>query len=155
MELAWCSGRSRLFRLSAGQMLLSTHGVVPFRNTYKLSTVSGQSPWHRVTICMRCCGCIRGRGASQGISLSARRCCGDRLVFLLYCFVIVSVMASEAIGAEDGILGASVSLVGAEGGDVGGSDDIQRLRVQKILLNQQRKLLSKQLRNEQRKRQRR
>ena len=63
-------------------------------------------------------------------------------------------MASEAIGAEDGILGASVSLVGAEGGDLGGSDDIQRLRVQKILLNQQRKLLSKQLRNEQRKRQR-
>ena len=45
-------------------------------------------------------------------------------------------------------------VMGAEGEDAGGADDIQRLRVQKLLLNQQRKLLSKQLRNEQRKRQR-
>lgn len=40
------------------------------------------------------------------------------------------------------------------GNDAGSTDEVQELRLRKVLLNQQRKALSKQLRNEQRKRQR-
>ena len=65
-------------------------------------------------------------------------------------------MDAEEIVAAEGLLEARPSLEpgGSPGQDVGGIDEIQQLRERKFLLNQQRKILTKQLRNEQRKRQR-